>query len=145
MCFPLTSNNHRGYDEKCRDITSEQMADCTVLVVEDEPLIRVDLVERLAQAGCTTIEAGSAVEAVAVLEEHREITVVFTDVQMPGKMDGIELARYVRERWPPTIVVVSSGKTVPRLPEDIPVLEKPYNERMLESVVAEVQARLSTI
>jgi DNA-binding LytR/AlgR family response regulator len=73
---------------------------------------------------------------------------VFTDVQMPGAMDGIELAQYVRKRWPPTIIVVSSGKTLPAadaLASDISVLAKPYNECRLKSVVAEVRARVRAI
>jgi len=74
-----------------------------VLVVEDEPLIRSHLVAMLENEGCKTYEAGSAAEAIAILESNSKITVVFTDVQMPGTMDGIALARYVRERWPPTV------------------------------------------
>jgi CheY-like chemotaxis protein len=123
-------------------------AACIVLVVEDEPLIRMDLVDRLSRFGCAALEAGSAAEAIAILEQHREITVVFTDVQMPGAMDGIDLARYVRKRWPPTIIVVSSGKTLPaagELAHDIPVLAKPYNKTTLEAVVADVRARASAI
>jgi two-component system, response regulator PdtaR len=123
-------------------------AACIVLVVEDEPLIRGDLVDRLSRLGCAVLEAASAAEAITILEQHREITVVFTDVQMPGAMDGIELAQYVRKRWPPTIIVVSSGKTLPApgaLAPDIPVLAKPYNEGRLESVVADVRARASAI
>jgi CheY-like chemotaxis protein len=61
-------------------------AACIVLVVEDEPLIRMDLVDRLSRLGCAVLEAGSAAEAIAILEQHREVTVVFTDVQMPGTM-----------------------------------------------------------
>jgi CheY-like chemotaxis protein len=121
---------------------------CTVLVVEDEPLIRMDLVDRLSRLGCAALEAGSAAEAIAILERHREITAVFTDVQMPGTMDGIELARYVRKRWPPTIIVVSSGKAPPEAGElapDIPVLAKPYNEGTLKLVVGDVRARASAI
>ena len=123
-------------------------AACIVLVVEDEPLIRMDLVDRLSRFGCAALEAGSAAEAIAILEQHREITVVFTDVQMPGTMDGIELAQYVRKRWPPTVIVVSSGKAFPEkgeLSPDIPILAKPYNEGVLKSVVADVRARISAI
>src|SRR5688572_5317424 len=81
-----------------------------VLVVEDEPLVRLDLETRLADTGYLVFEASSAAEAIAILERHPQIRVVFTDIQMPGDMDGLALARYVRDRWPPTIIVVSSGR-----------------------------------
>lgn len=115
-----------------------------VPVVEDEPIIRLDLIDTLERAGFGTLEAGSAAEAIALLEMHPEIRVVFTDVQMPGTMDGIALAKCVRERWPPTIIVVSSGKVVfqpGELPEDIPTLAKPYDQSRLEQVIADVGAR----
>ena len=81
-----------------------------------------------------------------MLEKNSEITVVFTDVQMPGMMDGIALAQYVRKRWPPTIIVVSSGKTEPSpgvLADDIPFVAKPYEtSRTLESTaIPPLQAR----
>jgi two-component system, response regulator PdtaR len=119
---------------------------CTVLVVEDEPLIRMDLVERLQGYGCDTLEAGSALEAITILQQRTDVTVVFTDIQMPGTMDGIQLAKYVRKRWPPTIIVVSSGKFVPApdaLAEGIPFLTKPYDEATLCSVIDDVKARLA--
>lgn len=56
-------------------------APCIVLVVEDEALIRLDLADRLERTGCATLQAGSAAEAIAILEQHRDITVVFTDIQ----------------------------------------------------------------
>jgi DNA-binding LytR/AlgR family response regulator len=98
--------------------------------------------------GCKTYEAGSAAEAIAILERNSEITVVFTDVQMPGTMDGIALAQYVRKRWPPTIIVVSSGKTHPApgaLPEDIPFVAKPYEDHRLSEVIGHVRERLAGI
>lgn len=64
---------------------------------------------------------------------------------MPGTMDGIALAKCVRERWPPTIIVVSSGKVVfqpGELPDDIPTLAKPYDEVRLEQVMSDIWSRL---
>src|SRR5688572_5865336 len=84
-----------------------------VLVVEDEPLVRLDLATRLADAGYLIFEASYAAEAIGILERHPQIRVVFTDIQMPGDMDGLALAHYVRHRWPPTIIVVSSGRVQP--------------------------------
>jgi two-component system, response regulator PdtaR len=119
---------------------------CTVLVVEDEPLIRMDLVDQLQRKGCCTLEASSAAEAILILNERSDVTVVFTDIQMPGTMDGIQLAQYVRERFPPTIVVVSSGKIVPppnALADDVAFLTKPYDDQKLSSIIADVRSRLA--
>jgi len=119
---------------------------CTVLVVDDEPLIRAHLAKILEDNGCKTFEAGDAAEAIAILEGNSEITVVFTDIQMPGTMDGIALARYVRKRWPPTIIVVSSGKSQPAagvLAEDIAFVPKPYEDRYLSAVIGDVRRRLA--
>ena len=80
-----------------------------VLVVDDEPLIRMSLGAFFEDEGYTVIEADSADTAIATLECHAAIHIVITDVQMPGSMDGLKLAHFVRDRWPPTILIVSSG------------------------------------
>lgn len=67
-----------------------------VLVVEDEPLVRLTAVTSLEDLGRTPLEAGSADEAIGVIQEHPEIRVVFTDIQMPGNLNGLELAKYIR-------------------------------------------------
>ena len=72
-----------------------------VLIVEDEFLLRIDAVDMIAAAGFEVVEAGNADEAIEILEARRDITVVFTDIQMPGSMDGLKLARAIRGRWPP--------------------------------------------
>ena len=118
------------------------------MLVVEEPLIRSHLVAMLEENGCKTYQAGSAAEAIAILESNSEIIVVFTDVQMPGTMDGIALAQYVRKRWPPTIIVVSSGKTQPPpgvLPEDIPFAAKHYEDHHLSEVIGKVRERLGAI
>src|SRR5262249_11517727 len=100
----------------------------------------------LERADYCVLEAGSAQQAIAVLETHPEVRVVFTDIQMPGTMNGVELARYVKERWPPTIIVVCSGKVTPgsgELPEDVSFLSKPYDPRRLDEVLKDVAARLA--
>ena len=68
------------------------------LVVEDEALMRFDLAQSLEAEGYKTFEAADAAEAIAVMEAHPEIRVVFTDIQMPGTMDGLALSHYVRKR-----------------------------------------------
>lgn len=116
----------------------------TVLVVEDETLVRLDLSSYLDQAGYNVLEAGSASEAIEILERDRSIRVVFTDVRMPGDMDGVALARLVRERWPPTIIVVCSGN----LDEaaglaDIHILDKPYLPDHVRMVLEAVGTQLN--
>lgn len=116
----------------------------SVLVVEDETLVRLDLASYLDQAGYNVHEAGSAAEAIEILERDRSIRVVFTDVRMPGDMDGIALARLVRERWPPTIIVVCSGNSNEAADlADIHLLDKPYLPDHLEMVLGAVASQLS--
>ena len=117
-----------------------------MLVVEDEPLIRLDLAAILRSKDCKTLEASSAKEAIGILERSEGITVLFTDIQMPGEMDGVELAQYVRRRWPPIIVVVSSGKTRPQpgaLARDIPFVGKPYDPTKLDGIISDIKTRLA--
>jgi CheY-like chemotaxis protein len=80
-----------------------------VLVVEDEPLIRMMAVDLVENAGFLALEAGNADEAVAILESRNDIRIVFTDIDMPGSMDGMKLAAAVRDRWPPIAIIVTSG------------------------------------
>jgi len=94
--------------------------------------------EVIENAGFEVIEAANADEAIAVLTARPDIHVVFTDVQMPGSMDGLKLARFVRDRWPPIKIVATSG-LVRVEDDDLPAgsvfLRKPYH-------VAEVVAAL---
>ena len=83
-----------------------------VLVVEDHPIIRSAALEFLEAAGFEVIEASCADEAIRVLEARPEIHLVFTDVEMPGSIDGLKLSHYIRERWPPIKLIVVSGRTV---------------------------------
>src|ERR1700678_3415810 len=79
-----------------------------VLIVEDEPLIRMSAVYLIESAGFEVYQAGSADAAIALLELHEKICLIFTDVDMPGSMDGLKLAHYVRGRWPPVKIIVTS-------------------------------------
>lgn len=116
-----------------------------VLVVEDEILVRLDLVYSLEGAGFSTLEAGSADEAITILEGRSDIRVVFTDIQMPGSIDGMALAHCVRKRWPPTILVVSSGRQRPagnELPSKTAFLTKPYHPVELSRLLDRISAEL---
>jgi CheY-like chemotaxis protein len=90
-----------------------------VLVVEDEVLLRMRAVDMVEDAGYTSVEAVDADEAVAILESRSGIALIFTDIQMPGGMDGLKLAHVVHERWPPIKIIVVSGQL--KLPNiDVP-------------------------
>jgi DNA-binding NtrC family response regulator len=110
-----------------------------VLVVEDEPLVRMVAADALADGGIMAWEAGDAGEALEVLGQRPAIGVVFTDVDMPGEMDGLGLAREVSETRPDVKVIVTSGATVVSpgdLPNDGTFLPKPYPPERLVSIVA---------
>ena len=112
-----------------------------VLIVEDEFLLRIDAVDMIAAAGFEVVEAGNADEAIEVLESRRDITVVFTDIQMPGSMDGLKLARAVRGRWPPIKIVATSGHAnvgETDLPEGGRFLPKPYSSMEVAGVLREL-------
>ena len=81
-----------------------------VLVVEDEMLLRMRAVDMVEDAGFIPVEAVGADEAVAILESRSDIALLFTDIQMPGGMDGLRLAHAVRERWPPIKIILVSGQ-----------------------------------
>lgn len=81
----------------------------TVLVVEDEPLVRFMAMDIVEEAGFEAIEAASADEALRLLNRSERIHIVFTDIRMPGSIDGVELTRMVRRNWPGTRVIVASG------------------------------------
>src|ERR1700691_498618 len=80
-----------------------------VLIVEDEPLVRLNAVRAIEDAGFEVVEAANADEAIRILENRSDIRVVFTDIQMPGSIDGLKLADAVRNRWPPIKITVTSG------------------------------------
>jgi CheY-like chemotaxis protein len=112
-----------------------------VLIVEDEFLLRMDAVDMIAAAGFEVLEAGNADEAIEILEARRDITVVFTDIQMPGSMDGLKLARAVRGRWPPIKIVATSGHvhvSDTDLPEGGRFLAKPYSPKQVTGVLREL-------
>ena len=112
-----------------------------VLIVEDELLLRMDAVDMIGAAGFEVLEAGNADEAIEILQVRPDITVVFTDIQMPGSMDGLKLARAVRGRWPPIKIVATSGRVhiaEADLPEGGRFLSKPYSSGQVAGVLREV-------
>ena len=112
-----------------------------VLIVEDDFLLWMDAVDIVKAAGFEPVEAGNADEAIAILESDLNIHVVFTDVQMPGTMDGLKLARFVRDRWPPIKIVATSGRvrlSEDDLPEGGRFLPKPYRPEQIIATLREL-------
>jgi CheY-like chemotaxis protein len=112
-----------------------------VLIVEDEFLVRMDTGAALETAGFDVIEAGDADEAIAILSARNDIRLIFTDVQMPGSMDGLKLAHFVRDRWPPVKVVATSGHarvTDSDLPEGVRFVPKPYSAAEITATLREL-------
>jgi CheY-like chemotaxis protein len=112
-----------------------------VLIVEDELLLRMDAADAIKAGGFEVVEAANADDAIEILEARPDITVVFTDIQMPGSMDGLKLARAVRGRWPPIKIVATSGLVdvgEKDLPEGGRFLPKPYHARQLAAVLREL-------
>jgi two-component system, response regulator PdtaR len=123
-------------------------APCTtpavVLVVEDELLVRLLVVDVLAEAGFEVVEASTADYAVLVLDDRPDIRVVFTDVDMPGRLNGFQLARHVQDHYPCVGVVIGSGKCRPAPDEVAPgtsFLQKPYPLGTLVREVRRLAAR----
>lgn len=100
-----------------------------VLIVEDEPLIRIDAVDMVEDEGFGVCDAANADRALVILESRDDIGVLFTDIDMPGDLDGLDLARIVRKRWPHISIIIVSGHTQLKqsdLPEDEVFFSKPY-------------------
>ena len=114
-----------------------------VLVVEDEYLIRSNAADMITEAGYDVVVAANADEAIAILEARPDIHVIFTDIRMPGSMDGLKLAHFVRGRWPPIKIIATSGHHKFQdgdLPEGGLFLPKPYSFDRISSILREVVA-----
>ena len=110
----------------------------TILVVDDEPIIRMNAVDMLIDAGFAPIEAADAAEALVQLDAHPEVSVLFTDINMPGEMDGLDLARTVHQLRPDVHLIITSGKVrlcAGDLPDSGRFLEKPYQERTFIALI----------
>jgi|ERR1035441_1944358 CheY-like chemotaxis protein len=112
-----------------------------VLVVEDDFLLRMDAVDIVRDAGFEAVEAANADDAIAIIEANPNIHVVFTDVQMPGTMDGLKLARFIKDRWPPIKIVATSGRlrvSENDLPEGSIFVPKPYTPAQIIRTLREL-------
>ena len=115
-----------------------------VLVVEDEPFSRWHAIGLVEHAGYDAVEASNADEAIAILEARKDIRIVFTDIDMPGSMDGLKLAHAVRKRWPPIELILTSGHfniNEDELPERGQFFSKPYRDHEIISALRHFAAR----
>jgi len=115
-----------------------------ILVVEDEAIIRMSAVDMLEDAGFSVIEAANADIAVQLLESRSDIRAVFTDIEMPGSLCGLKLARAIRNRWPPIHLIVTSGRVAPSeldLPRLARFIQKPYTPNQILGVLGELLGR----
>src|SRR5450432_2385812 len=115
-------------------VIDHSVVPAVVLVVEDEMLLRMRAVDMVEDAGYTPLEAVDAGEAVAILEARSDIALLFTDIQMPGSMDGLKLAHAVRERWPPIKIILVSGQLGPAniaIPADSRFFGKPLEAKKM--------------
>lgn len=109
-----------------------------VLVVEDETFIRMDVVDMLRAAGFDIVEATNADQAIEMMERDSDIRLIFTDIDMPGSMNGLKLAAAVRERWPPVRIIATSGHfklQAGDLPADAWFFPKPYQPAQIISAI----------
>jgi CheY-like chemotaxis protein len=113
-----------------------------VLVVEDEMLLRMRAVDMVEDAGFTSVEAVDADEAVAILESRSDIALVYSDIQMPGSMDGLKLAHLVHRRWPLIRIILVSGQLKlanSDIPADSRFFEKPFEAKFM---IAQLQGMI---
>jgi two-component system, response regulator PdtaR len=114
-----------------------------VLVVEDEPSSRWRAVNLVEEAGYAAVEASNADEAIAILEARKDIRIVFTDIDVPGSMDGLKLAHAIRKRWPPIELILTSGHvhiSEADLPERGRFFPKPYRDHEIVSALNQFAA-----
>lgn len=119
-------------------MTRGKKAISAILIVDDEPLLRMVLVDLFEDAGYKVREAAHAAEALTLLEASPDIRIVVTDIQMPGSMDGLRLAAYIHNAYPPIALIISSGAIEPEksaMPDDAIFMPKPIDHRALLATV----------
>ena len=117
----------------------------TILVVDDEVLVRVVIAEYLRDCGYRVVEAGSAEDAVTILNSQLKVDIVFTDLELPGRSSGLELARWIRKHYPDMKVIVTSGiyssaELAGELCEAGPPIVKPYESDVVVQRIRSLSA-----
>ena len=124
---------------RCGSHTGQRMENPLVLIVDSEALIRMSAVDIVEDAGFSALEASSAEDAIRLLERRSDIQAVFTDINMSGSMDGLNLAHAIRKRWPPVHLLVASGMGVQeKLPINGRFIRKPYSTEQVASALYEL-------
>jgi len=111
----------------------------TVLVAEDDVIVRIVIADDLRLAGFEVIEAGSGAEALALLSSDRPVDLILSDVHMPGRLNGIDLAAIIMDRFPQTRIILCSGSTDGHdlaVISGIPFIDKPYRPEAVIALVA---------
>jgi len=119
------------------------LENASILVVDDEALIRMATMDIMEDAGYSVVEAANADEAIIMLERCPDIAAVLTDINMPGSMDGLELSRLIQARWPLIELVVTSGRLIGgavHMPPGIHFVVKPYTPREIVSALQDCAA-----
>jgi CheY-like chemotaxis protein len=122
-------------------VANDNALPATVLVVEDDVLLRMYAVEMIKEAGFRVIEAQDADAAIRVLEARDDIRIIFTDIDMPGSMNGLKLAHAVANRWPPIRIIATSGHFRIRegdLPDGGRFIPKPYRQHQVIGALTEL-------
>lgn len=122
-------------EKMLRDPNKKQFC---VLVVEDEALILFAVSDELRDHGFKVLEASNSAEALTLIEVHQDIDLLFTDINMPGKIDGLQLAAIARELRPELKIIVTSGKNLSNsnaLPDGGLFMPKPYMPDKVSSAI----------
>jgi PAS domain S-box-containing protein len=143
LCLPHTEDEATATPGAA---TAPAQADGTVLVVDDDINVREVSVAMLSALGYATVEAGDAEQALTILTQRSDIDLVFSDVIMPGEINGLDLARLVKEKYPGVAVVLASGYTAQLQgekggPTDVEVLRKPYSRTALATALTQARTR----
>ena len=146
----MTSSFRNAEADFSRESDIEEFAEArttggaaVVLVVEDDPLLRLNAVDMIEDAGFEALEAPDADVAISVLEARTDIRLIFTDIDMPGSMDGLALAHAVANRWPPVRIIATSGHfkvSETDLPTGGKFIPKPYRQHQLVDVLSGLSA-----
>jgi CheY-like chemotaxis protein len=112
-----------------------------VLVVEDEIFLRYVTADYLEDCGFSVLQAANADEAVGLLQRNRDVGAVFSDIQMPGSMNGLDLAHWITETLPEVKVLLTSGQVLPAAATEWTLLAKPYDMAEVEHRLREMTAQ----
>ena len=117
-----------------------------VLVVEDEPIIRIETVQMVRDAGYAVLDAPNTNDAITILEGRQDIHAVFTEIRTPGHLNGMGMARAIAKRWPLVRLIVTSGvPTIDNFPSDWRYIPKPYDGAQLATALRALLAPCPTV